>query len=273
MTSDAKVGLLLGLVFIFIIAFIINGLPNFYRPTNSNELTTNMVDSQMRQTGIAANERKVYREVIDTRQFTRPAASQTPPADNQVVRFETALPTAPSAAHAPAPELSPAPAPTTRSLAQGSRNWPKKHVVARGETLASIAKKFYGPEEGNRLANIEKIFGANKKLLKSIDHVYQGQKLIIPALTAQAEEPSEAGLAETIFEKVKSIGRRHLSAETEKQKSDRKYVVREGDNLWGIAANELGDGSRYTEIARLNSGILENADSLDVGMRLSLPGR
>ena len=29
MTSDAKIGLLLGLVFIFVIAFIINGLPNF----------------------------------------------------------------------------------------------------------------------------------------------------------------------------------------------------------------------------------------------------
>ena len=28
MTSDAKIGLLLGLVFIFVIAFIINGLPN-----------------------------------------------------------------------------------------------------------------------------------------------------------------------------------------------------------------------------------------------------
>ena len=28
MTSDAKIGLLLGLVFIFVIAFVINGLPN-----------------------------------------------------------------------------------------------------------------------------------------------------------------------------------------------------------------------------------------------------
>jgi hypothetical protein len=40
MTSDAKVGLLLGLFFIFVIAFIINGLPRFRSDTNSNELTT-----------------------------------------------------------------------------------------------------------------------------------------------------------------------------------------------------------------------------------------
>jgi hypothetical protein len=35
MTSDAKVGLLLGLFFIFVIAFIINGLPRFRSDTNT----------------------------------------------------------------------------------------------------------------------------------------------------------------------------------------------------------------------------------------------
>lgn len=37
MTSDAKIGLLLGLVFIFVIAFIINGLPGSAR----NKTATN----------------------------------------------------------------------------------------------------------------------------------------------------------------------------------------------------------------------------------------
>jgi hypothetical protein len=32
MTADAKVGLLLGLVFIVLIAFLINGLPGFLNP-------------------------------------------------------------------------------------------------------------------------------------------------------------------------------------------------------------------------------------------------
>ena len=35
MTSDAKIGLLLGLVFIFVIAFVINGLPSLRPPTAS----------------------------------------------------------------------------------------------------------------------------------------------------------------------------------------------------------------------------------------------
>jgi len=61
MTSDAKIGLLLGLVFIFIIAFAINGLPRFR--SNSSELTTNMVSSPD-SLGIGGKERKAQ-EVFD----------------------------------------------------------------------------------------------------------------------------------------------------------------------------------------------------------------
>ena len=40
MTSDAKVGLLLGLVFIVIIAFLINGLPNLLAESEDGRMTT-----------------------------------------------------------------------------------------------------------------------------------------------------------------------------------------------------------------------------------------
>ena len=36
MTADAKVGLLLGLFFIVIIAFLVNGLPNFIQKENTS---------------------------------------------------------------------------------------------------------------------------------------------------------------------------------------------------------------------------------------------
>ena len=59
MTSDAKIGLLLGLVFIFIIAFIINVLPNFHKHKDSNELTTNIVSiNKDSSAGIGAKERQ-----------------------------------------------------------------------------------------------------------------------------------------------------------------------------------------------------------------------
>ncbi|MHC4195622.1 MAG: hypothetical protein ACYSQZ_06730 [Planctomycetota bacterium] len=59
MTTDAKVGLLLGLVFIFIIAFVIKGLPNLHSSKDSNELTTTMVNSQNSTTGIGGGASKI----------------------------------------------------------------------------------------------------------------------------------------------------------------------------------------------------------------------
>ncbi|MBA7693866.1 hypothetical protein ES703_102462 [subsurface metagenome] len=72
-----------------------------------------------------------------------------------------------------------------------------------------------------------------------------------------------------MLEKVKSIGKRHLSADGHR----RWYVVQEGDSLWRIAAEQLGSGSRYSEIAGLNADILDDEDSLAVGMRLKMPVR
>ncbi|CAL9665332.1 hypothetical protein SUDANB145_07402 (plasmid) [Streptomyces sp. enrichment culture] len=47
------------------------------------------------------------------------------------------------------------------------------------------------------------------------------------------------------------------------------YTVARGDTLWSIAASRLGDGARWTEIAKLNS--LKDADALAVGQKLQLP--
>lgn len=48
------------------------------------------------------------------------------------------------------------------------------------------------------------------------------------------------------------------------------YEVVEGDNLWKIAEEQLGDGLHYKEILALNPRITKQ-DSLAVGMRLNLP--
>ncbi|MHC4497473.1 MAG: hypothetical protein ACYSYM_16805, partial [Planctomycetota bacterium] len=45
MATDAKIGLLLGLVLIFIIAFVINGLPRLGRATDGDVPSTHAVDN------------------------------------------------------------------------------------------------------------------------------------------------------------------------------------------------------------------------------------
>jgi len=283
MTRDAKVGLLLGLFFIFIIAFLINGLPYLRQDTNNNELTTKMVKFQNNPPALGAKERKV-REVVaryEPAERAGPIREQPVNQLQEVVteepstRFEMLLPESISVVKDVSAERAAEEVASATISGKKFSGRPKTYIVADGDNLAIIAKKFYGEEEGNRLKNITRVFEANRKELKSPGEIYVGQKLNIPPLSTTAQETNETEgvFASSIFEKVKSIGKRHLSSETVATKQDRVYIVRENDSLWKIAAEQLGDGVRYSEISRLNSEILEDEDSLAVGMRLRLPVR
>ncbi|MDS1138471.1 tetratricopeptide repeat protein [Nitratireductor indicus] len=49
------------------------------------------------------------------------------------------------------------------------------------------------------------------------------------------------------------------------------YVVKRGDTLWSIAAEQLGDGERFREILSLNPALKRNPDLLRSGMEIRLP--
>lgn len=286
MTSDAKIGLLLGLVFIFIIAFLINGLPTFRSENKSNELMAQRLDWQKKAPGIAEMPREVIKQ---TTYASRPPQQVEEPVQptlmngNGNVRFEMSLPQTPPAAketsegarYVPANPQPAVKRTETPAVAPSQPALPQVYVVAAGDNLSTIAKRFYGAEEGNKLRNINRIFQANRDVLKSADAIKEGQKIVIPSLTDRGQKNSapSAALSSRMLEKIKSIGRRHLGNEGSKTKETRKYVVREGDNLWKIAAQQLGDGSRYREIARLNAGTIGDEDRLLVGMQLKMPGR
>jgi nucleoid-associated protein YgaU len=317
MTSDAKIGLLLGLVFIFVIAFVINGLPSFRQATNNSELTTNMVSSQQESWGIGTNERKVQdgydwagqpiEEPVEEEIASLPVEEK-----KEDVRFEMPIPgniaiveetsiqitpdlieqtlihsidpavmpvaeqTTPEPVETivfelPPAEMKPEPRPSRRVV-------PKVYVATKGDTLSSIAKKCYGPVEGNKIANVRGIFEANHKLLKSEHDVAIGQKLIVPPLRAPKSLLSKTdGIgAKSFFEEAKQIGRRLFSGDKPKPKPKAKpatqYIVKDGDYLWRVAAAQLGDSTRYKEIIKLNPGVLKNENStLKIGMHLNLP--
>ena len=276
MTSDAKVGLLLGLVFIFMIAFLINGLPRFRSESNNNELSTTMFNSQNNGFGLAARERRVIEQNEPIIQY--PHIAQAPPIPKSDMRFEMPLPnnlsdkkeTVAVKGIGPSKGLPVAKDKQKSKVRLKKAALPKVYVVAAGDNLTLIAKKFYGREQGNKLRNIARIFQANRKTLKSADEIYEGQKIVIPPLPATVADKNRTGgvFPAKMLEKVKSIGRRRRSND-----GARQYVVREGDSLWQIAAWQLGDGTRYTEKARLNANILDDEDSLSIGMRLKLPAQ
>lgn len=263
MALDAKIGSLIGLVLIFAIALVVNGLLRSDDATDGSAPNAVTADNMP---GIGARERDFIDRPAD------PIAEQReyrpPTADNGATGSRASLPgTAPVV-----------PEPTTDGDSEVPRPDPVKpslsqvyYAVCTGDNLADIAKKFYGPEEGNRRANIIRIFEANRKVLTSPHEIFIGQKLVIPPLKALG--PDGSFFSSSMFESVTSIGRRHLSTHERNVKQSQQYAVQEGDSLWRIAATLLGDGSRYEEIRELNAGILKDEDRIIVGMRLTVPAR
>lgn len=126
---------------------------------------------------------------------------------------------------------------------------PAKHKVAVGETLWSIAQKYY--KSGYNWVDI-----ASENSLAEPNHIEEGQELTIPKATPKllAELPETGVGGETITEKT-------IMAD--------KYTVEKGDCLWNIAVRAYGDGFRWLEIAKANN--LDNPDLIHPGNEFVLP--
>lgn len=135
-----------------------------------------------------------------------------------------------------------------------------------GPLCLGEANKVDGAASGIR------IFTNNCNAQTFSNKISLGQNLVVPKLIAsELDKINIWGIfPSSMFEKVESIGRRHISADSEKAN---QYIVRQGDSLWSIAGEQLGNGSRYKEISKLNADVLKDENDLTVGMRLSLPDR
>jgi len=297
MTTDAKIGLLLALVFIVAITFVINGLPDFLNQKDKNELTGSyishyskpdepgIVDRTSREAAAVLNKKIVSIPTAEpvAEANTAPTTSATNyqtilPAASEVVKSsmpETAAPQQTSAVSAPVATTSIVKEIPSEPVAKAGE---KIYEVVDGDSLVSIAQKLYGPKAGKKYANIQKIYESNKSTMKSMNELHVGQKLVIPAL----DEKEQALVGSGLFEKVETPKKATTAKKTEavkspetaaskESKSLKDYVVKENDTLWKIAAKQLGDGNRFKEIADLNK--TANPDNLVVGTKLKLPAK
>lgn len=121
---------------------------------------------------------------------------------------------------------------------------PTTHTVVSGETLWSIAEKYY-----NSGYNWVTISVANT--LQNPDYIEVDQKLTIPKA-----DPIRVG--ET------------SSTSTDKPSVEpKKYTIATGDTLWDIAVKQYNDGYRWTEIAKANA--VANPDVIFAGDTIVLP--
>ena len=260
MTSDAKIGLILGLAFIVLIAFLLTGLPTIFNGSEAGggiRTTIPAAGASVVLDDLAENAYLAIQGIDDDVEQRRVDIDDVAAGDARFVGSDGVASGA-----------------TTGG--SGRVNHPmgraeKTYIVKSGENLATIAKKVYGPEEGNRFAVINKLFEANRNTMSSADDVQIGQKLVIPSLTVNATAVTPTTLREAedagIFTRVRSAFGNVVN-----RGEPNVYVVKAGESLWEIASKQLGDGSRYKEIVKLNRSSVEgNGDVVGAGVNLVLP--
>jgi len=287
MTSDAKIGLLLALVFIVAITFVINGLPDFLNNDTQEQSEIYIKNYRPVSPGVIGNSRKVAPALnhkpnvirtLKVESVNAPTQNTSPASTQQKIRYQTMLPKANKvvksvSGNADKPKTTivevkkDIPNAQSTSGAKTANSSPVLYKVKPGDSLAKIAIKFYGPEAGNKLVNVEKIFKANQDKIKAIDSLTIGQKIVIPNLSNSGSgEILKTGL----FKKVDKIA--PASSVTNYTTGlYRQYLVKNDDSLWKIADKLLGNGNRYREIIELNKATINDVDCLRVGMRLKVP--
>lgn len=298
MTTDAKIGLLLALVFIVAITFVINGLPDFLNKKDKTDETANYINhyNKADEPGIVDKSSREVAEALNKKivSFPTPSVAEVNAQISQQgsAAYQTILPAASevvkSTVNTPPVQTAiiETPAAVTALVQNKTSIDASKTIyeVKDGDSLAGISVKYYGAAAGKKNANIRKIFEANKDKLKTMDDLQVGQKLVIP----QIEPPKEQELVNTgMFEKVNketksasiktdketkaAAAKISIVKETKPARTYQQYIVKDQDTLWKIATKYLGDGNRFEEIITLNSSI--DPDNLVVGTKIKLPAK
>jgi nucleoid-associated protein YgaU len=153
-----------------------------------------------------------------------------------------------------------------------------RHKIVDGDTLAALARRYLGPEQG-----WHDLFEYNRDVLVTPELLPIGRELRIPprdfmppqAPTAEFQSPGLTTVAEPV-----STARQPTAAQfapsvptrkTTERPSAKTYVVQRHDTLPLIARKLYGDISRQRELLEANAGQLRSAKDLRPGMTLVVP--
>lgn len=196
----------------------------------------------------------------------------------------------------PAPAPGPAEPPQPREAEVASTHEPAEpqapaaperpvHVVAKGETLTTIARQYYGTD-GPRLWR--RIWEANKDTLPDPNRLALGQSLVIPGVPAETapaegEVAGAAGTDEAADEResVRWTRLEELAHEFRLRLGEGEvtedpaappptYTVQKGDTFYSIARKVYNDASLAKELVRKNRDRVPDARRLRVGQKILL---
>ena len=178
----------------------------------------------------------------------------------------------------PAKPASP-PAPT--------ETWPKKHAIESGDTLSSIADKYYGSSGPDK---INALLKANPQI-KDPRAMKVGDTVTVPEwnkpaggtvapAAKTAAEPAKPGTPVAAKPPVpgpgnppaKTGGAASEASGNPPPDSGKTYSVREGETFYSIAKAKLGNANRWEELYKLNKDLVKgDPKRLKPGMTIKLP--
>jgi len=112
------------------------------------------------------------------------------------------------------------------------------YTVQPGDSLWKIAKKFYGTGDA-----WQRIFDANKDIIKDPNKIYVGQKLTIYITEGSLISSAQGDV----------------------------YIVQSGDSLWKISRKVYGEGRSWKKIYHANTDKITNPNRLYAGQILTIP--
>ncbi len=149
--------------------------------------------------------------------------------------------------------------PSTRDDPTADKGRPVSHAAVEthrtqpGDTLASLAREYYGDEKYTRF------------LAESNPQVADPNRIGVGALIKLPPAPPRIVRSER-------TAKPGVVAKTAPPNSPRSYTVRSGDSFYGIARDELGDATRWKELFKLNRALVDgDPKRLRVGQVIALP--
>jgi nucleoid-associated protein YgaU len=118
---------------------------------------------------------------------------------------------------------------------------------------------------------------ANTELVRTSAELKQLKESIIPQdqveqLSEQLKQIAASQSVSTPVQSAPVVSGGSTPAPAKPVAAAGEYVIKDGDNLWKIAADQLGSGVRYKEILAVNPG-LDEKKALAVGSKIKLPAR
>lgn len=143
----------------------------------------------------------------------------------------------------------------SRDTATAGSGEVRVHVVRKGETLWSIAERYYGTGFVH-----QDLLRYNSARIRSASDLNPGLNLLIPDRRDLGSAPPTAAATRPTTTPAPTV-------------ATRTYTVVKGDTLSEISQKQLGTAKRWEEIMELNAGSLDEPTDLYVGQKLKLPAR